>query len=129
MFDPETVKAPAPPLFNVGYEKLPPAKVFAKAEVIEIVPEPDVLKFDPLTVQLAPEIAQELPPNVIALKLDPVEENVPVDTGKPFELIVPAVNVNNLVDPNVKASCKFHAPPIPLNVTGQLIVFPLLVIV
>lgn len=104
MFEPEIVKAPAPPLFNVGKENPPPAKVFEVPEVMEIVPAPDVLKFDPLTVQLAPATVQVLEPKEIDLIELPADENEPIDTATLFESMPPAVNVNNLVDPRVNAS-------------------------
>jgi hypothetical protein len=42
VFDPEITNAPAPPLFNMGHENPAPINVFDTAEVIEIMPVPDV---------------------------------------------------------------------------------------
>lgn len=89
---PLTVKAPAPPLFRIGYVAPPPANVLAEAEVMLMVPVPVTVKLV-LIAQLhaaAPEpVIVQVPdpmPRVLTLLLD--EANVPVET-----LFVPAFKV------------------------------------
>ena len=78
VFAPVITNAPAPPWLSVGYEYPPPANVLDDADVMLIVPEPLVVKFEPDAVKVAPDITIVPPPNAIALTLVPVDENVPL---------------------------------------------------
>lgn len=100
VFDPVIVSAPVPPWLIVGYEKPPPAKVFADPDVRLIVPVPVVVSPDPLAVKAAaPELVttNDPPePKAIVRDVDPVDLNsfVPVAGENvsvyPFKSSVPA---------------------------------------
>ena len=68
-------------------------------------------------------------PNAIERAVATDDENEPVVKLNPFRVRVPLFSVVVSVAPVLNALPKLHAPPTPSNVTGLLIVTPLVVTV
>ena len=65
-----------------------------------------------------------LAPRFSVRVLELFEVKSPVVTDQPLVVNVPLVSVRVAVEESVKASCKDHVPPTPLNITLPSIVFP-----
>lgn len=82
---------------------------------------PVMVRFVPvLVVQTVPKpVTVTFPvPKAIVLVFELLLANWPQVSVLLFRLSVPAVSVTSLLEATVKASCKTHEPPVPLNVNG-----------